>query len=257
MSSQPVSGAEPVLELRFGQVGVSSLRLRQLDVAAIAVELAGKVRSNPSFLQHAPVILDLGSLAALPDVATARELLGCIHGAGLHTVGLAYGSPANEVLARSLGLPLLARFREDYQPAGAAAPSAAPAPAPPPEPVAAAPAPSPAAPAEGGFARLEEQPVRSGQQVYAQGRDLVVTALVGHGAEVIADGSIHLYGALRGRALAGALGDTGARIFCREFHAELVSIAGVYRVFEDIPAHLQGRPVHARLEGDKLLIEPL
>jgi septum site-determining protein MinC len=104
---------------------------------------------------------------------------------------------------------------------------------------------------------LHDKPVRSGQQVYARGRDLVLTALVGNGAEVIADGSIHVYGALRGRALAGAQGDEGARIFCREFHAELVSIAGQYRVFEDIPKELRGQPVQAWLEGDKLLLKKL
>jgi septum site-determining protein MinC len=100
-------------------------------------------------------------------------------------------------------------------------------------------------------------PIRSGQQVYAQGRDLVVAATVGAGAEVIADGSVHIYGALRGRALAGALGETRARIFCREFHAELVSIAGHFKVLEDIPPALRGRPVQVHLDGEALLIEPL
>ena len=99
--------------------------------------------------------------------------------------------------------------------------------------------------------------VRSGQQVYARGGDLVVTKLVANGAEVIADGSIHVYGALRGRALAGAQGDESARIYCQEFHAELVSIAGQYRVFEDLPPDLRGKPVQAWLEGEKLLLARL
>ena len=90
-----------------------------------------------------------------------------------------------------------------------------------------------------------------------RGRDLVLTTLVGNGAEVIADGSIHIYGALRGRALAGAQGDESARIYCQEFHAELVSIAGQYRVFEDIPAELRGQPVQAWLEGGRLLLKKL
>ena len=104
---------------------------------------------------------------------------------------------------------------------------------------------------------VHDKPVRSGQQVYARGRDLILGALVGNGAEVIADGSIHVYGALRGRALAGAQGDTSARIYCQEFHAELVSIAGHYRVFEDIPADLRGHPVQAWLDGEKLLLKKL
>jgi septum site-determining protein MinC len=98
----------------------------------------------------------------------------------------------------------------------------------------------------------QDKPVRSGQQVYARDGDLIVTNLVANGAEVIADGSIHVYGPLRGRALAGAQGDSTARIYCQEFHAELVSIAGQYRVFEDLPSDLRGQPVQAWLEGEKL-----
>jgi septum site-determining protein MinC len=104
---------------------------------------------------------------------------------------------------------------------------------------------------------MHTTPVRSGQQVYAQNRDLTVCATVGAGAEVIADGSIHIYGALRGRALAGAAGDAGARIFCREFDAELVAIAGTYKVLEEVPAKLVGKPVQIWLQDDKLRIEEM
>jgi septum site-determining protein MinC len=102
-----------------------------------------------------------------------------------------------------------------------------------------------------------DKPLRSGQQVYARGRDLILTKLVANGAEVIADGSIHVYGALRGRALAGAQGDASARIYCHEFHAELVSIAGQYRVFENMPDELKGQRVQAWLDGDKLVVVKL
>jgi len=101
---------------------------------------------------------------------------------------------------------------------------------------------------------LHRDAVRSGQRLYARHRDLIVTAPVGAGAEVIADGCVHVYGPLRGRALAGARGATTARIFCQEFHAELVSIAGVFRVFETLPGELAGRPVQAWLEGDELIV---
>ena len=104
---------------------------------------------------------------------------------------------------------------------------------------------------------MQLAPVRSGQQVYAQNRDLTVCAMVGAGAEVIADGSIHIYGALRGRALAGASGQENARIFCREFNAELVAVAGTYKVLEEVPKHLIGKPVQVRLDNGKLLIEEL
>ncbi|MBC8057587.1 MAG: septum site-determining protein MinC, partial [Rhizobiales bacterium] len=100
-------------------------------------------------------------------------------------------------------------------------------------------------------------PVRSGQQVYAQSRDLTVCATVGAGAEVIADGSIHIYGPLRGRALAGAQGNEKARIFCREFHAELVAVAGHYKVLEDIPKELRGKAVQVWLDKDQLHIAAL
>jgi len=100
-------------------------------------------------------------------------------------------------------------------------------------------------------------PIRSGQQLYARGRDLTVCAGIGAGAEVIADGSIHVYGALRGRALAGAAGDESARIFCREFHAELVAIAGQYKVLDDWPAEFRGRPAQIWLEDGKLRIAEL
>ena len=120
----------------------------------------------------------------------------------------------------------------------------------------AAPAASAGAPsAEPG--RVQATPVRSGQQVYAEQRDLTVLATVGAGAEVIADGSIHIYGALRGRALAGAQGFEQARIFCREFPAELVAIAGHYKVLEDMPAALRGKPVQIWLEKGQLHLAAL
>lgn len=106
-------------------------------------------------------------------------------------------------------------------------------------------------------ARIVTEPVRSGQQIYARGGDLVIVNAVSAGAEVIADGCIHVYGALRGRALAGVQGDTAARIFCRDMGAELVSIAGVYKVAEDIKETVLGRSVQVYRDGEKLKIEKL
>jgi septum site-determining protein MinC len=99
--------------------------------------------------------------------------------------------------------------------------------------------------------------VRSGQQIYARDRDLIVTGAVANGAEVIADGNIHIYGGLRGRAMAGAQGDEKARIYVSDFRAELVAIAGQYRVFEQIPDDLEGQSVQCWLDGEKLLIAKL
>ena len=104
---------------------------------------------------------------------------------------------------------------------------------------------------------LVDRPVRSGQQVYARDTDLIVMGQVGFGAEVIADNNIHVYGPLRGRALCGVTGDARARIFCQSLEAELVSVAGNYRMLETIPEALRGRPAQIRLDGDRLAIEPL
>jgi len=99
--------------------------------------------------------------------------------------------------------------------------------------------------------------VRSGRQLYAHRGDLVIMAPVSHGAELLADGHIHVYGPLRGRALAGVTGDVNARIFCQSLDAELISVAGYWRVREDIDESLIGKPVQIRLEGERLLIERL
>ncbi|RBA76872.1 septum site-determining protein MinC, partial [Xanthomonas oryzae pv. oryzae] len=105
--------------------------------------------------------------------------------------------------------------------------------------------------------RMQRTAVRSGQQLYAENCDLTVLSTVGAGAEVIADGSIHIYGTLRGRALAGAQGNPDARIFCRDFHAELVAIAGNYKVLDDVPMDLRGKAVQVWLEQDQIKIAAL
>ncbi|MGL6291705.1 MAG: septum site-determining protein MinC [Silanimonas sp.] len=246
-------------ELKFGQVGIANLRIRTLDVAQLAAEMRERVERAPKLFARAAVILDFGGLMQLPDDTAAKALVKALEGAGVHPVALAYGTPENDALAERLGLPVLAKFRNQYERAGdAPAPAERPAaraaePAPIRE---AAPAPAPAIDAEPGL--VHTLPVRSGQQVFAANRDLTVLAPVGAGAEVLSDGSIHVYGALRGRALAGASGFTGARIFCREFHAELVAIAGQYKVLDDVPKELRGKPVQIWLDANDILqIQPL
>ena len=104
---------------------------------------------------------------------------------------------------------------------------------------------------------LVDRPVRSGQQLYARDTDLIIMGQVGPGAEVIADNNIHVYGPLRGRALCGVSGNTDTRIFCQSLEAELVSVAGVYRMLETIPEELRGKPAQIWLDNDRLNIEPL
>lgn len=246
------SGYEQAADLKIGQVGIANLRIRTLDPGRIGAEMRERVQRAPNLFARAAIVVDFGGLPCCPSLAEARALIDALQGAGVLPVALAYGTREIEQLSEQLGLPLLAKFRAQYErDAGQAPPPPAPEPAPAPAPARDAPRQA-AAPAGDAIGLMHGHPVRSGQQVYAQGRDLVVAATVGAGAEVIADGSIHVYGALRGRALAGAQGDTRARIFCREFHAELVAIAGQYKVLEDIPSQLRGKAVQVWLENDSL-----
>jgi septum site-determining protein MinC len=241
-------------DLRFGQVGMACVRVRRVDAAALCAELERRVRAAPQMFARAAVVLDLSHLSRLPDDGTVDALLEAVRSAGMLPVGLAYGTSATEALAQRMGLPLIAKFRAAYEPV-AAAPATEARPAEPvarPEPI--------LAPPESGHglgAQHHDGSVRSGQQVYARDRDLIVTGAIANGAEVIADGNIHIYGGLRGRAMAGAQGDGKARIYISDFRAELVAIAGQYRVFEQIPDDLEGRSVQCWLDGEKLLIAKL
>lgn len=239
-------------ELKIGQVGIANLRVRTLDVARLAQEMRERVARAPKLFGHAAVILDFGGLSQAPDVETARALLEGLREAGVLPVALAYGTTEIEQLARALDLPLLAKFRAQYERIDGGAAATSP---PPPPPAPAAAKPAPAATSRPG--RMQRNAVRSGQQLYAESADLTVLSTVGAGAEVIADGSIHIYGNLRGRALAGAQGNTEARIFCREFNAELVAIAGHYKVLDDIPKELRGKAVQVWLEQDQIKIAAL
>jgi len=242
-------------ELKIGQVGIANLRIRTLDPARLAEEMRQRVQSAPKLFQHAAVILDFGGLSSCPDAATVKALVAALRDAGVLPVGIAYGTSEIEALAREVKLPLLAKFRASYEKDTVGAAFGREEPAKEESRPKAAPTPEPAPKPNSEPGLMQTAPVRSGQQVYAQNRDLTVCAMVGAGAEVISDGSIHIYGALRGRALAGAGGNANARIFCREFHAELVAVAGTYKVLEEVPANLVGKPVQIWLDGGKLRIE--
>ena len=250
-------------ELKIGQVGIANLRIRTLDIDKLVAEMRERVRSAPKLFERAAVILDFGGLTRTPDADAVRTLVSGLQKAGVLPVAIAYGTSEIEDLSKAAGLPLLAKFRASYEPATAVpvgAASAAKSIAA--EPIATEAAPTKSAEKNSNSAQsepglLQSLPVRSGQQVYAQNRDLTVCATVGAGAEVIADGSIHIYGALRGRALAGASGNANARIFCREFHAELVAVAGTYKVLDEIPKNLLGKAVQIWLDKEELKIAAL
>lgn len=236
MNKAAATQRDTACEIRFGQVGLAQVRLRTIDATAIHDELAARLATAPQMFERTAVCLDLSALEKEPEAGDLRGVLDAIRRAGMLPVGLAHGTATVDALARALDLPVLTQFRAQTRVAPVAAePKKAPEPelVPPPT-------------------LMHHQPVRSGQRIYARHRDLVVTSVVGAGAEVMADGCIHIYGALRGRAAAGARGEVTARVFCQEFHAELISIAGVFRVFETIPPELVGKPVQAWLDGDDL-----
>jgi septum site-determining protein MinC len=244
MSTVAEAPQKAALDLRYTQVGLLQLKLRTIDPGAIVDELTGKLATAPQFFQQTTICLDLRDLESEPGAADVRGAIDAVQRCGMVVVGLTEG-PASTALSREVGLPVIAGFRPQAV-APRPAPAAAPAPAPAPQPVAAPPAAQPLP------ALIHTQPVRSGQRLYARDRDLIVTATVGAGAEVMADGCVHIYGSLRGRAMAGVRGDSGARVFIQEFRAELVAVAGVFKVFENLPADLAGKPVQALLDGEEL-----
>ena len=200
-------------------------------------ELAEQIRLSPRFFLNAPVVLDLKDAAEFTREAEFAEAREILRRHTLSLIGVQNTAPAQLEAAAGAGL---ASFAPNAPQPGRS---------PPREPTRSASATPVAA-----KTRLVTQPVRSGTQIYARGADLVVTAAVSPGAEIIADGNIHVYGALRGRALAGAGGDVDARIFCSRLEAELVSIAGHYLVSEQLPPEQQGYPVQIALVDERLTV---
>jgi septum site-determining protein MinC len=242
-------------QLRGGSFTVLVLRISDPKDAAMFQSIADKVAQAPNFFRHAPVVIDLQDMAASPPFNIA-ELGRRLRQHQLVPIGIQNATEEQVKAAANAGLSLF--------PEGRKAPLATPTEIP-------AAAPERAAPEQGdreasrraegapssGSALMVTQPVRSGQRIYAHGTDLVVLSSISPGAELLADGHIHVYGALRGRALAGVSGDTRARIFCHSLEAELVSIAGYWRVREDLPDGLIGRAAQISLTGERLGVEAL
>ncbi|MGE5472433.1 MAG: septum site-determining protein MinC [Bacteroidota bacterium] len=217
-------------------------QLRSLDPATLHAALAELTGNSPDFFENELAVLDFSPAVALPETADWQAIVDLLRGSGLHAVAT-LGLPEQlSAGATAFGLPVVSA---DALGRAAKPKAAEPAAAPPP---AAKPVPEIAPPVarEPQIAPRTitlDKPLRSGQRFYAKGCDLVVTAMVSAGAEVIADGNIHVYAPLRGRALAGASGDKTARIFTTSLEAELVSVAGLYRTFESgVPAELARQP---------------
>ncbi len=249
MAVDTAGQARTPLDLKSAQLSVVAMVLKTVDVAAVAAELAARSADDPEFFDNDPVLIDLSAVQAEEQPIDFAALVQLLRSHRTQPVAVRGGNPAQMQAAHAAGL-----VAAPDMPAARAQPREVirevvrevqvPVEVP-------VPAPAPGA-------LVVDKPLRSGQQVYARGSDLVVLAMVSFGAEVIADGNIHVYAPLRGRAITGARGDTSARIFSTCLEPQLVSVAGIYRTTEtELPDNVRGKAAQVRLDGEKLLIEPL
>jgi septum site-determining protein MinC len=258
-SSAATDAPIPSFEIKSTRLAALTLIVKTNNLEKLCQDLLeqyGKAGENPEFFDQDPVVIDV--LQWLPEVPVEdlSTLLTVLKACRLAPVALRAAHQSWLGMAQSLGLgwaePELARSAPEQVPT-AVAPTALTAPS--------TTLPSgvqrpPAIPT-----MVIDKPLRSGQKVYARGCDLVVLAMVNQGAEVVADGNIHVYAPLRGKAMAGASGNVNARIFSLSLEPELISIAGVYRTIENpLPANVHGKPAQVQLSNDgkdKLLINAL
>jgi septum site-determining protein MinC len=230
--------------------------------------LDAQIERAPTFFDNRPVIVDLGTLPR--ETRDAAELMRAIQDRGIHIIGVESAHPSWSGLeAWGRPLPGAGKAGKPIEiPQSAASSNTAPRA----EPAKAAPAPMPAppaaptptqapaqssAPAPEQASLLVDHSVRSGQSIAFENGDITIIGSVASGAEVVAGGSIHVYGALRGRAIAGLSGNSSARIYCSKLNAELVAIDGVYQTAEDMPPDRIGMPSCAWLDGDLMRITPI
>ena len=239
----PKKPSSKPIEIKISTVVAVCAILHEAEPAALQAALHQMTGGVADFFDHEFTVIDVGALPAQARAALDWEALtALLRSVRLNPVAVRNATPEMEAAIVAHGLSLDSELRPRAE---APAPAAPPAPPLPPT----APARADANPVA---AMIIDTPVRAGQRIYARG-DLIVTAAVNNGAEIIADGSIHVYATLRGRALAGASGNAEARIFAFDMEAELVSIAGVYRTFENgFPKGLAQKPVQIRLRGEEL-----
>lgn len=257
MSVALAANAPVTFEIKSANLPLVALLLKSPDLERLAAELAQRFGDMPDFFDQDPLLIDLTPLQAGEQADSPVDfaaLCALLRPYRLQPTAVRGGNQAQTAAALLAGL-VLAQDATVQRGSAASTPvaEANAAPSAPAAPVAATPAPG---------ALIVDKPLRSGQQVYARGRDLVVMAMVNPGAEVIADGHIHVYAPLRGKAIAGARGNGDARIIALGMDPELISIAGIYRTSETpLPDAVLGKPAQVRLlsgpEGDKLVIEPL
>jgi septum site-determining protein MinC len=247
-------------ELRNASLALVALVLRTTDLDLLSHALDERFGQTPLF-DHDPVAIDLAAVADDPAPIDFEALSALLRRHRMLPIGVEGGSAEQVQAARAAGLGESSTVAESQRPAEPARgrPKAVETAAP----RASAPraiAAPPIAAATGSTAptMVIDRPLRSGQQVYARNGDLVVLAAVNFGAEILADGHIHVYAPLRGRAIAGARGNVGARIFSTCMEPQLIAIAGTYRTTDTaLPADVLGKPAQVRLDGDTLVVEAL
>ncbi len=246
-------------DMKSARLDVLALQLHTDSLSELDQALRQRIMQYKEL--NLPLLLDVQDFNSPADL-NVGGIASVIRSYGMALAGLRHPDAAWESVAKKHGLPF-----SQTGPNAADTPTPIAAPAPPSD---ATPAPASEAAAEAELVQTPQAtvisqptifvstPVRSGQQVYAENADLIVTGMVSKGAELIADGNIHIYAPMRGRALAGANGNRHARIFIHSMQAELVSVAGIYRTFEqDLPAHLNHKPVQVYLQDDRLVISAI
>jgi septum site-determining protein MinC len=235
-------------QLKGGLYPLTALQLLENNLAVFEQQLESKIQQAPKFFQHAPVVIDLQKLKSgntldfnkLKDILLKKQLI---------PVGIKSASLEQQSAAILAGLAI---FQEGNKEA-----KAEKTPIKTQQSIASSPEKEEQeSEIRGSNSKVITEPVRSGQQIYARGGDLIVIAPVSQGAELLADGHIHVYGPLRGRALAGVTGDQNAHIFCQSLEAELISIAGQYKISEDIDPAIWRLTVDISMEGGHLHIQP-
>lgn len=247
-----VDSAEEAFTFKGGMLPMTVMELGSADPERIRQQLENKLTQSPAFFQHTPVVLSVEKLDE-PQLALERICAVC-RDHKLLPVAVRGGADPVRQSAWALGLGWFAPVEEQRARRLA---SVEKTPAPPAEAEAQVSELPEAAPASAIQTRLYRGTVRSGQQISAGDGDLVVIGAVNAGAEVLAAGNIHVYGALRGRALAGMHGNLDAGIYCRELNAELLSVAGNYKRLEDLDPQLLGASVEVHFYQQQLEIKPL
>jgi len=254
-AGDPAGALPTAFELKAAAFTLPVIRLLAGDMEAVAEQLGTKVEQAPDFFRNTPVVIDLGAFPPGAGEVEFPLLVGLLRGYGMIPFGVRGGTRTQNLAAEAMELAILSDTFARVTKTGGTTPEPQTTTAPTQQVTPAGPREPQRRPSQG--STLVTRPVRSGQRIYAAGGDLSVVAPVSSGAELMADGNIHVYGALRGRALAGMNGNLEARIFCQDLQAELVSVAGHYRISENIPSELRGRPVQIYLDQKVLRIERL